>query len=76
MKKLARSLYEQFVPESVRLTIAEYAKGLIAASGGILVIVNEVAPDYSDETRAIINGAIVVLTALGVVAKANRPRQV
>jgi hypothetical protein len=72
LRKAVRGLYVKLVPAKTRAKLEEYAKGAIAASGGVLSVVNVALPDYSETATAIVGGAIAVLTFIGVVRVPNR----
>lgn len=67
-----KRLYRRFVPEAIRERIEFYAKGAVAATGGILAIVNLTVPDYSDEAQVIVGVILAVGTWLGVRQVPNR----
>lgn len=70
--KALRSVYEQFVPLSVRQTARKYAKAVVAGLGSALVLVNLYLPDYSDEAQNLVALILSIATILGVRQVANR----
>lgn len=58
-------------------TIGPYWKGVIAAVGSALAIVNDLFADdvfdISTEAQQAVTAVVLVLTALGVYGKANTP---
>lgn len=72
LRKLARNLYARLVPAAIQEKIAVYGKGLLAASGSIVQVVNLTVPEYGDETKLIVSAVAAALTFLGVVRKRNR----
>lgn len=72
MRKLVRNLYARLVPAPIQEKIAVYGKGLLAASGSIVQVVNLTVPEYGDETKLIVSAVAGALTFLGVVRKRNR----
>lgn len=75
MRKYVRSLYKRVVPKPLRRKLAEYAKGAIAASGGVLIAINELAPEIAGQAQEAVTIAIAALTFVGVVRKRNRPQR-
>ena len=72
MRKLVRKLYARLVPAPIQEKLAVYGKGLLAASGSIVQIVNLTVPEYGDETKLIVSAVAGALTFLGVIKKRNR----
>ncbi len=65
-------IYTKLVPEALREKIAKYAKAVVGAVGSGVLIVNSLAPDWSDEAQVVSNVVILIGLVLGVAVTPNK----